>query len=468
MAHEQTIVTLGASGDLTSRLLLPGLASLVDSGHTGDLLLIGSSVDDWSQEDWRERVRGSIGTLGEPGEKSTALAESAGYVRADVTDGEDLRRVLAAVEGQPVIYFALPPEVSIAACEALKEIGCPPDTRLVIEKPFGRDRVSAEDFNRLLADIVPEHQVHRVDHFLGFSTVLNIIGLRFANQVFEPVMNCHHVESVEIIWDEDLALEGRAGYYDQAGALVDMIQSHLLQVTAVLAMEPPPTIDEKDIRDGTARILRATSVWRDDPARFSRRARYTAGIIDGRELPSYRDEQGVKPDRMTETFAEIVVGVDTWRWAGVPFRLRSGKALGNPRKEAIINFRDPEQIPKGLVCTGSSNRLRIGLGFGADTLRFDLTVNGPGDPKILDQATLEAELGAGYLSEYGEVLKGVLDGNPALSVRGDAAVECWRIIEPVQDVWRAGETPLAEYPAGSDGPDGWPDAGLPAVQSAAG
>lgn len=452
MAREQTFVILGASGDLTSRLLLPGLASLVDAGLADDLLLVGSSVDEWTDDQWRERVRTSFESGGSPGESSLALAAESAYVRADVTDRDDLERLLAKVEGRPVIYFALPPEVSIAACEVLKEIGCPPGTRLVLEKPFGRDEASAEAFNELLSQIVPESRIYRVDHFLGVSTVLNIFGLRFANRVFEPVMNCHHVESVEIIWDEELALEGRAGYYDHAGALVDMIQSHLLQVTAVLAMEPPPTTGERDIRDGTARVLRATSVWDGDPVSHSRRARYSAGVIDGRELPSYSDEQGVDPDRGTETLAEIEIAIDTWRWAGVPFRLRSGKALGDPRKEAIINFREPERVPEGLTGVESCNRLRIGLGFGADALRFDLAVNGPGDPKVLDGVTLEAQLGAGYLSEYGEVLKGVLDGNPTLSVRGDAAVECWRIIEPVRRAWKAGEVPLEEYPAGSRGP----------------
>ncbi|MFN8142608.1 MAG: glucose-6-phosphate dehydrogenase [Solirubrobacterales bacterium] len=464
MAHRQTFLILGASGDLTSRLLLPGLASLLDAGQTGDLLLVGSSVDEWSQEEWRDRVRNSLERSEGAGERSMALAASARYVQADVTDEEGVRSVLAAVEGQPIIYFALPPEVSITACEVLRKVGCPPETRLVLEKPFGRDAKSAEAFNRLLAEIVPESQVHRVDHFLGLSTVLNIFGLRFANRVFEPMMNSHHVESVEILWDEDLALEGRAGYYDRAGALVDMIQSHLLQVAAVLAMEPPPTTGEKDIRDGTARILRAASVWDDDPARFSRRARYSAGTIEGRELPAYADEEGVEPEKMTETFAEIVIGVDTWRWAGVPFRLRSGKAIGNPRKEAVINFRDPEQIPRGLVGAEGQNRLRIGLGFGSDTVRFDIAVNGPGDPKELDFATLEATLGAGYLSEYGEVLKTVLDGTPALSVRGDAAVDCWRIIDPVRQAWKTGEVPLLEYPAGSSGPEPWPESGLPGSQ----
>jgi len=461
LAPGQTFLILGASGDLTSRLLLPGLASLVDAGQTGEILLVGSSVDDWSEEQWRGRVRESLDAADIPDGPARKLFETARYRRADVTDPGDLRELLELVEGRPVIYFALPPEISVAACEALNQVGCPEGTRLALEKPFGRDAESAAGFNRLLTELVPESRIHRVDHFLGFSTVLNVVGLRFANRILEPVLNCHHVESVEVVWDEDLALEGRARYYDRAGALVDMIQSHLLQVTAVLAMEPPPTLDAVDVRDGTARILRAAGIWDGDPVRFSRRARYASGEIGGRVLPDYASEEGVDPDRGTETFAEMVLSVDTWRWAGVPFRLRSGKALGNPRKEAVINFRRPEKTPEGFRGSDECNRMRIGLGFGADDLRIDLAVNGPGDPLELGQATLEARLGAGHLSEYGEVLKGVLDGDPTLSVRGDAAVECWRIIEPVRRAWADGTVPLEEYRAGSPGPKGWPEAGLP-------
>jgi glucose-6-phosphate 1-dehydrogenase len=299
--------------------------------------------------------------------------------------------------------------------------------------------------------------VHRVDHFLGLSTVLNIVGVRFANRMLEPVLNAEHVERVDIVWDEDLGLEGRAGYYDGAGALVDMIQSHLLQVLSLLAMEAPSTLQERDVRGNQAALLRATRVWQDDPASFSRRARYTAGEIDGRHLPSYVDEEGVDPARETETLAELILAVDTWRWAGVPFRVRSGKAVGTPRKEATITFKQPPWVPTGLTGYDRPDRLRIGLGFGADHLRLDLNINGPGDPSVIDPVTLEADFGAGELSEYGEVLRGILRGDATLTVRGDTAVECWRIIEPVRKAWKDNATPLLEYPAGSDGPDGsWP------------
>ena len=384
-----------------------------------------------------------------------AVAAAARYIRADVTSEHDLRGLLEAAQGALTIYFALPPAVTEKACRALRGIGLPADTRLVMEKPFGTDVASAQALNELLAQLVPEDHVHRVDHFLGMSTVLNILGVRFANRILEPVLTTEHVESVDIVFDESLGLEGRAGYYDGAGALVDMIQSHLLQVLSLIAMEPPSTLGARDLRDCKAQVLRATRVWNDDPAGCSYRARYTAGEVDGRKLPSYVDEEGVDPARETETLAEVVVAVDTWRWAGVPFRLRSGKALSGACKEVVVAFKQPSLVPAGLIGGDQPDRLRIGIGPGRNHLCLDFNISGPGDPFAIDPVTLEADFGAGELPEYGEVLKGVLEGDPTLSVRGDMAVDCWRVIEPVQKAWRNDEAPLEDYPAGSTGPDGW-------------
>jgi glucose-6-phosphate 1-dehydrogenase len=289
------------------------------------------------------------------------------------------------------------------------------------------------------------------------STVLDIVGLRFANRILEPVLGAEHVAAVDIVFDETLGLEGRAGYYDGAGALIDMIQSHLLQVLTLIAMEAPPTLSERDLRDRRAEALRATSVWDDDPVASSRRARYTAGSIDGRELPSYVDEEGVDPSRRTESLAEVVLAVDTWRWAGVPFRLRSGKAIGDPAQEVTITFKDAPRLPAGFTGYERPDRLRIGIAPGAGHLCLEINVNGPGDPLDLDPADLIATFGAGDLPEYGEVLKGVLAGDPALSVRGDMAEECWRIVAPVLEAWGRNDVPLDAYAAGSGGPDEWED-----------
>jgi glucose-6-phosphate 1-dehydrogenase len=452
----QTLLILGASGDLTHRLLLPGLGGLLASGADSDLLLIGSASNEWDDERWRSRVAESFRAANAQGAAVEAVAATTRYVAADATDEGDLRRLLVTCEGSVAIYFALPPAVTERACQALTRIELPEHTRLLMEKPFGTDAASAAALNDLLAQLVPEDQVFRVDHFLGMSTVLNILGVRFANRILEPVLSAEHVDSVDILFDENLGLEGRADYYDGAGAMVDMLQSHLLQVMSLVAMEPPSTMDARDLRDSRAQVLRATRIWDDDPVASSYRARYTAGEVDGRRLPSYVDEEGVDPARKTETLAELVLAVDTWRWAGVPFRLRSGKALGSPRQEVVVNFKHAARVPSGLTGGDRPDRLRMGINPGGGRLRLDFNISGPGDPFEIDPVTLEADFGEGELPEYGEVIKGALEGDPTLSVRGDMAVDGWRIIEPAQKAWREDAVPLEEYPAGSMGPDGWP------------
>ncbi|WP_430782609.1 glucose-6-phosphate dehydrogenase [Actinoplanes sp. G11-F43] len=459
---DQTLIILGASGDLTARLLLPGLGALLTAGYAPGLTLIGASTEDWDDSRWQARVHDSFGAHGaaaaaeSSGEATPAtdstpaasgVADRARWIRTDVTKTDDLRALFDTATGAVAVFFALPPAVTAQACEALLDVDLPAGTRLVLEKPFGTGSAEAADLNRLLTRLVPEEQVHRVDHFLGKSTVLNILGLRFANRIFEPILDNTHVESVDIVFDENLALEGRAGYYDRAGALADMIQSHLLQILALLAMEAPISLAAGELRDRKAALLRATRLW-GTPADSSLRARYTAG----RNLPSYADEPGVDPSRGTETLAEVILAVDTWRWAGVPFRLRSGKAIGptGPRKEAVITFKRPPRVPDGLHGCDQPDRLRIG--FGPDHLALDFNINGPGDPFELDPVTLDAEFGAGDLPPYGEVLRGVFDNDPTLSVRADTAEQCWRIVEPVTSAWRAGEVPLLEYPAGTAGP----------------
>lgn len=454
----KTLLILGASGDLTGRLLLPGLARLVARGRADGLALVGAGSDDWTPEQWRERVDTSFADANSQADAAgqrelKRIRETTSYHQLDVTADGQLAGLLAQLPGPVAIYFALPPRVSQLACEALEPGQVPAGTRLVMEKPFGSSEESARHLNQTLAALVPEDHIHRVDHFLGKATVLNILGLRFANTFLEPVWNREHIESVEIVFDEDLALEGRARYYDGAGALRDMVQSHLLQIMALMAIEPPASVDERDLRDAVATVLRASSI-KAPYARNTRRARYTAGTVGGQEVPDYAKEEGVDAARGTETLAEVQVEIDNWRWQGVPFTLRSGKALGNKRKEAVVTFRPVPHLPKGFTGVDSPNQLRIG--FGPDTLQFDVDVNGPGDVLNLDRATLKAELSASELLPYGEVLEGVLTGDPLLSVRADTAEDCWRILEPVLKAWARDSVPLDEYPAGSAGPESWP------------
>lgn len=451
--REQTLLLLGAGGDLTTRMLLPGLGGLVASSGMDELFLLGSSRGEVSDQEWRATVARAFEDGDASGPAVDTVVRNTRYVSADATEDNDLRRLLESRRGRLTVYFALPPGVMVQACRALARIGVPHGTRLVLEKPFGTDTASATALNELLHELVPEDHVHRVDHFLGMSTVLNILGIRFANRVIEPLLTAEHVEAVEIVFDETLGLEGRAGFYDTTGALRDMIQSHLLQVLALVAMAPPSTLEALDVRDAKAQVLRATRVWGDDPARFSRRARYSAGTVDGRSMPSYVEEEGIDPARETETLAEVVFAVDTWRWAGVPFRVRTGKAVGSPRQEVTFLFKEPRRVPAGLTGDLVENRLRIGLG--PRQLQLGLNINGPGDPFILSPVTLDASFGPGDLVEYGEVLRGVLEDRRPLSVRGDMSVESWRIVEPVLEAWREARVPLDDYRAGSSGPAHW-------------
>jgi glucose-6-phosphate 1-dehydrogenase len=335
----------------------------------------------------------------------------------------------------------------------LAKMTLPTGIVLALEKPFGTDLRSARALNRLLASFIPERQVHRVDHFLGKSTVLNILGLRFANRLFEESWNASNIERIEINYDEQLGLEGRAGYYDHAGALIDMIQSHLLQVLAVIAMEPPSTLDSDDLRGAMAQALRATRVWENDVKSESRRGRYTAGTVGGQKLGSYVKQPGVDPARGTETLAEIAFAVDNWRWAGVPFVLRSGKALADARKDIVITFRPVPHLPTGMSGHGEPSQLRIALD--PHHMELDLNINGEGDPFTLDSVTLSTSFADSDLDAYGEVLEGILTGDATLSVRGDVAEECWRIVTPVLTAWQKNLVPVENYAAGSAGPRSW-------------
>ncbi|MCU1585400.1 MAG: glucose-6-phosphate dehydrogenase [Microbacteriaceae bacterium] len=451
--HIGTLVVLGAGGDLTKRLLLPGLGQLLDSSRGYDLTLVGVGFDPMTDEEWRARVLDSFSAGGASGSRAKSVARRSRYVQADVSDPSDFRRVLESVDGVPALYFALPPQVTIAAIKTLERIGVPEGTVLGLEKPFGTDLRSAKALNRRLLRLVPEKHIHRIDHFLGKSTVLNVLGLRFANRVFERVWSAEDVASVDITFDETLGLEGRAGYYDKAGALVDMIQSHLLLVLALVAMEPPSSLDADDLRGSMAQALRATRVWNGDAVAAGRRARYGAGTVEGRKLPAYIKEAGVHPELETETLAEVTVGIENWRWAGVPFRLRSGKALADRRQQIVLTFKEVPHRPYGL--TGDPGPSRLTIALNPDGIALDININGEGDPFGIDRVVLDATFGAGELGPYGEVLHGILNGDTTLSVRADAVEECWRIVGPVLTAWRKQEVPIDGYRAGSTGPAVW-------------
>ncbi len=452
VTNESTLVILGATGDLTSRLLLPALAQLLERQQDLRIRLVGVGREDWDESTWVTLVRRTFEE--NAGAGCLRSLTSIEYRQADITASSDMSSLLGELTGSIALYFAVPPAVAAASCEALRSVDLPPGIMLALEKPFGTNAASAESLNELVATLVPENQIFRVDHFLGRSTLLNLLGVRFTNRVFEPLWNAEHISHVTISYDEQLGLESRAGYYDHAGALVDMIQSHLLQVLAFVAMEPPATLNERDLRDATGATLRATRVWRDDPSSFTHRARYTAGSVDGRELPSYVDEDGVDPANQAETLAQATFGVDNARWEGVPFTLRSGKAMSHPRREVVVHFKPVRHVPDGF--TGKAEGAVLRFNLNPDQMSLEINVNGGEDPFALHRAALDADLAGGNAKAYAEVLSELLQGDPALSVRGDAAVQCWRIIEPIQKAWKDGVVPLQEYPAGVTDTVTWP------------
>jgi len=455
MTTPTTLLILGASGDLTRRLLLPGLGSLLERDPDRPLRIVGADRADLDTDAFADRLAEALAEGGASDEVVDRHRRSTSYHQLDVTDPETFSAVLAGLGASDrlIIYFALPPAVTERACQTLVSCRLPKDTHLAMEKPFGSDLASARSLNALVARLVPDDRVHRVDHFLGKSTVLNVIALRFANRMIQNVWSADDIESIEIAYDEELALEGRAGYYDHAGALVDMIQSHLLQVMSVVTMEPPSQITGRELRDAKSAALRATRLWGDDPATATRRARYTAGTIGDRSVPNYLDEPGVDPARDTETMAQVTVEVVNQRWAGVPITLRSGKALGTTRKHVVVTFAEMRHLPDGL--TGGDGPDRLIIGLSPDVMELHLTTNTTKDPFTLEQSTLATELRHSELDAYSEVLAAILDGETMLSVRGDAVEECWRITDQVLKAWQSGVVPMEDYVAGSPVPAHW-------------
>ncbi|MDR4465483.1 MAG: glucose-6-phosphate dehydrogenase [Nitrospira sp.] len=455
MADHNHFILLGAGSDVASRYVFPALVEL-ESAHLlpQDFQVLAVTRKKWRNVAvFRRHIEGQVkarhGKI-----KRTALKQllaRVSHASADLTDPQQLRAVIGPLQDPLVLYFGLPPSVSEAIVENLHDVRLPPQSRVMLEKPFGQDRESAQSLNRKLLELFPEQDVFRVDHFLGKQTVQNILGIRFANRVLDSAWDRQHVERVEIVWDETNTLEGRVGYYDSAGALKDMIQNHLLQLMCLVAMEPPSCLTESELRDRKMDLLRdIRSLSRDEIKGCTIRARYTNGNIKGRPVRDYLKEPGVDPARQTETFADIRLFVDNERWRDVPFILRSGKAMKQDRQELTIYFRPSRHSTFGSSHAVKSNQLRVGLKV--DQVGLSINVNGPGNPLEADSVDLQTELAPEPMSAYAGLIQDVLKGESIFFIRNDEAEEAWRVVDPIVEAWKDDVVPLESYRAGTHGP----------------
>jgi glucose-6-phosphate 1-dehydrogenase len=445
------------------------LAELQEHGWNRSLRIVAAARDDWDDEALRRHVAEKLERHAPNVSASArdALVRSVRYAWVDFNDPDTVADALAAAshfgDDRPpaavAAYLALPPAVFPAALGALGAIGLPAGSRVVVEKPFGEDLRGAVALNELVTAAVGsagEAAIFRVDHTLGMATVHNLLAMRLANPLLEAIWNGKYIEEVEILWEETLALEGRARYYDQVGALKDVVQNHVLQLLCLVAMEPPAQLAAEQLRDRKVDALRAIRpLTAADVAGRTRHARYTAGRVVGADgspvfIPGYADEEGIDASRGIETFVEMVLDIPTPRWEGTVFRLRAGKALADRRKGIVVRFR-PGSWPAAPSGVAPPAELRIGIDGPLD---LSLTLQGVGAPRLpaLGSLIMTAPLVCGKLSPYGRVLLNVLEGDSTLSIRGDEAEQAWRVVEPVLEAWAEGRVPLEEYPAGSSGP----------------
>lgn len=426
-----TFLILGGAGDLARRLLIPGIGEYLAQYDGTTIRLVAVGQDE--VPDYPGLVRASLKEAGLP----EALIDAASYRTADATSAADLQDVLDAIptDGRTVIYYALPPAVTEKSVAVLKDVALPADVVLALEKPFGEDAAGADDLDTQLLAATNEDHVFRVDHFICESAVSNLVNLVEANAPFAASWSGRYIESVDITFDETLALEGRAEFYDNNGATRDMIQSHLLQVMAhVLAVGGP---------SGPGGILDAASVIPGS----ARRARYTAGSVNGRRLPSYLDEEGVDPARGTETLVQLDLGVHTEQWEGVRVRLRSGKAIGDPDQAITVGYR----IPDG---SEEDTPARLVLPF-TDDILLEVNVPDHGYRDNLQRVTLHSDLVPSRLSPYGRVVRALIRDDHRVEVPVGTPQRSWEILQPVLDAFAGDEIPMEEYPAGSGGPAEW-------------
>jgi glucose-6-phosphate 1-dehydrogenase len=471
-----TLVIFGATGDLAHRKLVPALYSLMTSKlMPKQFAIVGFGRSDRDNDEYRQGLRDSLQESGVRVQDS-AWEDFAGrisYVQGRYDDeksfsalAETLDRIdqEAGTENHRVFYLATPPDVYANVVHNLgtAKLNQPSEengwVKLIVEKPFGRDLDTAHSLNHCVHEVFDESQVYRIDHYLGKETVQNIFVLRFINGIFEPIWNRNYVEHVQITAAESLGVEGRGGYYEQAGAIRDMMQSHLLQLLTLTAMEPPPSFTADKVRDEKVKVLDALQFPNErDPMQSVVRGQYGRGMADGRMLPGYHDEEGVAPDSKTETYVAAKFLVDNWRWAGVPFYLRTGKRLAKRVSEIAIQFRRAPHmfLPDGKASRPRSNVLvlRIQPDDGL-ALRMEVKVPGPGmRVRPVDMSFMYKEaFGGASPDAYQRLLLDAMRGDSTLFTRTDEVETAWALVTPMLEEQQNNRADLPTYPGGSWGP----------------
>ncbi|MBC5763312.1 glucose-6-phosphate dehydrogenase [Ramlibacter albus] len=462
------LVLFGGTGDLAWRKLMPALFQAFRHGTLPkEGRIIGVARDDLGDEQYRALIRERFAQVDDAKQPSPQefeqFAQLLHFVRMDLSKPEDFRRLKETLESRGadvvVMYLAVGPSLFTQACEQIGAAGLNrPNVRLVLEKPLGHDLASNRAINEAVRRVFAEKQIFRIDHYLGKPSVQNLFALRFGNSLFEPLWRRETIANIQITIAEDLGVEKRGAFYDTTGALRDMVQNHALQLLCALGMEPPINAHADAIRDEKLKVLRSLKAWTPtDLAQHVVRGQYAAGVVNGEQVPGYREEPGVDPQSNTETFVALRAEIANWRWAGVPFYIRTGKRMAARNACIVVNFRPaPHAIFN--APPGAANKLVINL-QPRDGLQLHLLAQGQENRRntqALAPAHLDLDFDKRFGSErvgaYERLLLDVIDGRLNLFVRSDEQEEAWRWVEPILEYWANDDNGPRPYAAGTWGP----------------
>jgi glucose-6-phosphate 1-dehydrogenase len=477
--EEQVLVIFGASGDLTKRKLIPALFDLELQGLLPDkFAILGISRTAYSDESFRDKMEQSLKQFNPNFEKNETLGkkflEKLYYLAINTSNVDDYAKVKDTlnnlceknnIQKNYIYYLSTPPSLYEVIPHNLCEHGLTKAEngenwyRLIVEKPFGIDLKSAKALNKNLLKYFHEEQIYRIDHYLGKETVQNVLVTRFSNGIFEPLWNRNYIHHVEVTSVENIGVENRGGYYDQSGAMRDMVQNHLMQLVGLIAMEPPTNVDSKSIRNETLKVFQSLRpLSHDDIMNNIIRGQYINSTIRGEKINGYRDEEGVPKNSRTETFMAMKFYIDNWRWGGVPFYIRTGKRLPTRVTEIVINFKStPHQLFLGMQEEEDHHNqliIRIQPDEGI-LLKFGMKVPGAGfTAQKVNMDFHYSDLANTYLpSSYERLLLDCMLGDSTLYARADAVEASWKFVDPILEAWEKNSTiPLHGYPAGTWGP----------------